>query len=39
MATTLTFTTKLESVLTNPTSVVLSNAAGTLGIKRNDTGA
>ena len=36
--TTITFTTKLEDVLTNPTSVVLSNAAATIGIKRNDTG-
>jgi len=36
---TLTFTTKREGVLTDATSVVLSNAAGTAGIVRNDTGA
>ena len=36
--TTITFTTKLEGSLTNATSVVLSNSAGTAGIIRNDTG-
>lgn len=39
MAVTITYTTKLASVLTNATSVTLTNAAGTIGIKRNDTGA
>jgi len=37
--TTITFTTKLEGVLTNATSVTLSNSDATIGIKRNDTGA
>jgi len=32
------FTTKQDGVLSDATSVVLSNAAGTIGIKRNDTG-
>ncbi len=36
---TLTFTTLKENVLTNATSVTLSNIAATIGIKRNDTGA
>ena len=36
---TITYTTKLAGVLTNVTSVVLSNEAATIGIKRNDTGA
>jgi len=36
---TITQTTKLEGVLTDVTSVTLSNAAGNIGIKRNDTGA
>jgi len=35
---TITFTTKLEDVLTNATSCVLSNSAATIGIMRNDTG-
>ena len=39
MSTTLTFTTTLESALTNATSVTLSNSDATIGIKRNDTNA
>ena len=36
---TITYTTKLEDVLANATSVVLADPTGTYGIKRNDTGA
>ncbi len=36
---TITFTTKLDGTLTNATSVVLQDATGTYGIKRNDTDA
>jgi len=36
---TITFTTKKDDVLTNATSVVLSDSTATYGIKRNDTGA